>query len=83
MVVKCLQKEFKSDIVHFLRNKAKYRSDDDKLAKELYNLADVIQNRIALCTGAGNPSGPWLRRHGYTKDDLVMIGNIIQVVDDD
>ena len=83
MAIVCLPREFKSAIIPFLRSRAKYYENkgDDNLSGELRNLADVIRDRIALCTNAGNPSGSWLKRHGYTKNDLRVIGEIVQVVD--
>lgn len=76
--IHCLPKEVKSDIVPFIRGKAK-RYDSPILAEEANRLADALQNKVPGCTAAGKPSNPWLKRRGYTKADLVERGNIVQV----
>lgn len=71
--IRCLPREIKQDIVPFLRRKAKEGFED---ASEL---ADVIQNRVPICSGRGTPQGSWLKRRGYTRDDLITKDNITQV----
>ena len=76
-VIRSLPKEFKSDIVSHLRSKAKLYTDET--AKEAEELADIIQNRVPLSTKAGRVSRQWLKRKGYTKEDLIIKDNIQQV----
>lgn len=76
--IHCLPKEVKSDIVPYLRGKAK-RYGSEILAEETMRLADTIQNKVPGCTMAGKPSNPWLKRRGYSKEDLITRGNITQV----
>ena len=76
--IRCLPKEVKSDIVPFLRGKAQ-RYGNEILAEEARRLAETIQNRVPGCSMAGRPSNPWLRRMCFSKEDLVVSGNITQV----
>ena len=71
--IRCLPREIKQDIVPFLRRKAKEGVED---ASEL---ADIIQNRVPACSGRGTPQGGWLKRRGYTRDDLITKEKITQV----
>lgn len=70
--IRCLPRTIKSDIVPYLRRKA----EDYPEAKEL---ADVIMNRCPSCSPAGKISRPWLKRRGYSKEDLIVKNNITQV----
>jgi hypothetical protein len=77
--IECLPREVKADIIPFLKGKAqRYPS---MYALEVRMLADTLQNKVPICTYAGRPSMQWLRRKGYTKEDLVTRGNIKQVND--
>jgi hypothetical protein len=77
--IECLPREVKQDIVPFLKGKAKQYPE--MMSLEVIHLADTLQNKVASCTDSGRPSNQWLRRRGYTKDNLVTRGNIKQVDD--
>lgn len=75
--ITCLPGAIKQDIVPFLKRKAKeYPSE---ISKEASKLADVIMNRVPSCTMAGNVNKQWLKRRGYSKEDLIVKNNIQQV----
>jgi len=73
----CLPREIKMDIVPFLKRKAKEYPVET--AKKTEELADIIQNRVPGCTMAGRVNKAWLKRRGYSMDDLIMKDNIRQV----
>lgn len=75
--INCLPREIKQDIVPYLKRKAKEYTGDT--AKHTENLADTLQNKVPSCTMAGRVNRQWLKRRGYTKDDLVYKDNIRQV----
>jgi hypothetical protein len=79
--IECLPRETKADLVPFIKRKVDTYTKQDmpEMAKEASILADTLQNKVALCSIAGRPSRSWLRRKGYTTDDLVKAGNILQV----
>lgn len=70
--ISCIPREIKSDIVPFLRRKAKDYS-------EAGDLAELIQNRVPSCSIGGRISRPWLKRRGYSKEDLIVKDGITQV----
>ena len=75
--IDCLPREIRMDIVPFLKRKAKEYPDET--SKEAMELADIIQNRVPSCTMAGRVNNAWLKRRGYSKDDLIVKDNIRQV----
>jgi len=75
--IRCLPREIKQDIVPYIKRKAVDYSPE--VAKQAIELADTLQNRVPACSGRGTPQGAWLRRRGYTRDDLVVKDNITQV----
>jgi len=75
--IPCMPKEIKQDIVPFLKRKANDYPDD--VGRKVLKLADTIQNKVPICTARGTPSGSWLKRRGYSRDDLVVKDNIKQV----
>lgn len=79
--IECLPRETKSDLVPFIKRKSDTYDQQgmSELAKEALVLADTLRNKVAICSLAGRPSRSWLRRKGYTTDDLVKAGNILQV----
>ena len=70
--IRCIPREIKSDMVGFLRRKAKDYPDAGELA-------ELIQNRVPSCSVGGNISRPWLKRRGYSKNDLIVKDGITQV----
>lgn len=66
--IKSIPREIKSDMVGFLRREAKDYP-------EAGDLAELIQNRVP----SSGVSSSWLRRRGYSKDDLIVKDGITQV----
>ena len=75
--IRCMPREIKQDIVPFLRRKASDYPED--ISRQIIILADTIQNKVPICTARGTPSGSWLKRRGYTRQDLIKKDNITQV----
>lgn len=75
--IECIPREIKQDLVPFLKGIAQRLPEP--VALEAKRLAETLQNKVAICTDSGRPSNQWLRRRGYSKDDLVTRGNIRQV----
>lgn len=75
--IRCMPREIKQDIVPFLKRKANEYTGDT--AKQTLELADTIQNRCPICSARGTPQGSWLKRRGFTRDNLVKKDGITQV----
>lgn len=75
--ITCMPREIKQDIVPYIRRKAQDYTGD--AVKQAEDLAETLQNRVPTCTLAGRVNRQWLKRRGYTKEDLTTKDNITQV----
>ena len=75
--IDCMPREIKQDIVPYIQRKAQQYKDD--AAKQAEKLAVTLKERVPTCTMAGRVNKTWLKRRGYTKDDLTVKDNIQQV----